>query len=318
MKIALVTPAPRGSRLGNRVTAVRYARLLRELGHRVAINPPAPHRHHLLFALHARRSAGIVSAFVDAAPQRPVVVVMTGTDLYCDLPDDGDARRSLELATAIVVLQPEGLTRIPSPWRHKAVVIRQSVVPYGGRATPRKRTFDLCVVGHLREVKDPLRPALAARGLPSASRIAIVQAGRILEPSYRAAVRREMRDNPRYRWIGELPRHRARHLIARSRGLVLPSFAEGGAHVVAEAIVDDTPVLASRIDGTVGQLGADYPGYYPPGDTDALRALMERFERDDAFRARLADAVAAHTPEVMPVKERDSLGGLLDGPLLRP
>lgn len=317
MKIALVTPAPRGSRLGNRVTAVRYARLLRELGHQVAINPRAAHEHALLFALHARRSAGIVSAFHDAAPERPVVVVMTGTDLYCDLPDDEDAHRSLELATAIVVLQPEGLKRLNAGWRRKAVAIRQSVAPYRGRATPRKRTFDLCVVGHLRDVKDPLRPAMAARDLPTTSRIAIVQAGRILEAPYRAAVRREVHCNPRYQWLGEVPRHRARHLIARSRGLVLPSFAEGGAHVVAEAIVDDTPVLASHIDGTVGQLGADYPGYHPPGDTLALRDLMDRFERDADFRARLAEAGAARAPELTPAREREGLSALLDSPLLR-
>jgi len=211
------------------------------------------------------------------------------------------------------VLQPHGLRRLTRRWRDKAVVLRQSVTAYGGQIVPRKRTFDLCVVGHLRDVKDPLRPAIAARRLPAGSRIAILQAGRILEHPYRAAVRREMRDNPRYRWLGEVPRHQARHLIARSQGLVLPSFAEGGAHVVAEAIVDETPVLASRIEGTVGQLGTAYPGYYPAGNTEALRTMMVRFEADPAFRHRLLEAVRARAEEVTPPRERAGLAALLAG-----
>ena len=58
MQICLVTPAPLGARGGNRVTAERWARLLRGLSHRVRVvtaytGGPAD----LLVALHARKSA---------------------------------------------------------------------------------------------------------------------------------------------------------------------------------------------------------------------------------------------------------------------
>ena len=43
-----------------------------------------------------------------------------------------------------------------------------------------------------------------------------------------------------------------------------------------EAVASGTPVLASRIDGNVGMLGADYAGYFPWGDADALAALILR------------------------------------------
>jgi glycosyltransferase involved in cell wall biosynthesis len=47
--------------------------------------------------------------------------------------------------------------------------------------------------------------------------------------------------------------------------------------------VDRVPVIASRIDGSVGLLGADYGAFFPPGDTGALANLMSRLEQDSAF-----------------------------------
>ena len=59
MQIRIICPAPPGSLYGNRVTAMRWARLLKELGHRVVIAADyLNERCDLLIALHARRSAG--------------------------------------------------------------------------------------------------------------------------------------------------------------------------------------------------------------------------------------------------------------------
>ena len=83
MKIMLVTPAPRGSRKGNRVTAQRWARLLRELGHRVILREEyLGEPCEVLIALHARRGFAAVERFHRLFPERPVIVALTGTDLY--------------------------------------------------------------------------------------------------------------------------------------------------------------------------------------------------------------------------------------------
>ena len=64
MRLLIVTPAPKGSRKGNRITADRWLRLLRELGHRVAIadefrDQPCD----VLIGLHARKSAASIWRF---------------------------------------------------------------------------------------------------------------------------------------------------------------------------------------------------------------------------------------------------------------
>ncbi|MFO0981072.1 MAG: glycosyltransferase [Planctomycetota bacterium] len=121
-----------------------------------------------------------------------------------------------------------------------------------------------------------------------------------------------MRRNRRYRWLGELPRGRALRLLRASHVLVLSSLLEGGANVISEALAAGTPVLASRIPGSVGLLGADYPGYFPAGDTRALAALLARAERDPRFRARLRAACRRRAPLVAPERERAAWRALLE------
>jgi putative glycosyltransferase (TIGR04348 family) len=237
----------------------------------------------VLVALHARKSAPAVFASVESHPERPVVVALTGTDLYRDYPDSAEAQRAMELAARLVVLQPLALERLPEPQRVKARVIYQSAVstPNPGRHDP--DYFDICVSGHLRDEKDPFRAAAAARLLPRASRIRILHAGRAMTPDLAEQAREEERKNPRYRWLGELARKAARRLLASCRVLALTSKMEGGANVISEAIVDGVPVIASRIDGSVGLLGGDYAAFFPTGDTEALASLISRFEQDATF-----------------------------------
>src|ERR1051326_7039149 len=85
LDIHIVTPAPRGSRKGNRVTADRYAHLLRQLGHHVTVGT-RERDCELLFALHARKSAGAMRRFRRAHPSRPIILVLTGTDVYGSRP----------------------------------------------------------------------------------------------------------------------------------------------------------------------------------------------------------------------------------------
>ena len=82
LRVCLVTPAPKGSRKGNRVTAVRWAHLLRDLGHGVVIAERFEgQRCDILVALHALRSADSIRRYRAERPDAPLVVTLTGTDL---------------------------------------------------------------------------------------------------------------------------------------------------------------------------------------------------------------------------------------------
>ena len=304
LRIRLVCPAPAGSRSGNRVTAVRWARILRSLGHRVDVAQTASGVADILVALHARRSADAVQEFRARYPCRPLIVALTGTDLYHDLGRSRRVTRSLTLADRLIVLQPAARTALPAAARSKARVIYQSATPPKRRRRPLRQTFDVCILSHLRPVKDPLRAALAARCLPPHSRIRVLHAGRALTPAMAARARAEAARNPRYRWLGERSHAEALALLARSRLLVLPSQLEGGANVVGEAAVCGVPVLASRVDGSVGLLGSTYQGYFPYGDTRALAALLYRAAADPRFLFRLTRRIKALAPHFRPARER--------------
>ncbi|MGH9657071.1 MAG: selenoneine biosynthesis selenosugar synthase SenB [Bryobacteraceae bacterium] len=312
MRVRVICPAPPGSLYGNRVTARRWARILRELGHRVTVATDYQEEPcDALIALHARKSADSVLAFRDLHPQRPCIVALTGTDVYQDIRTDRRARLVLELATHLAVLQPLAIEELAEHQRAKATVIYQSAEKTTGPIKKREDVFDVCVVGHLREVKDPFRTAMAARRLPAASKVRVLHAGEAMDEAMARRAQSEEKRNRRYKWLGGIPRHIARRLVASSRVLVLSSRMEGGANVISEAVVDGVPVVVSRIAGSVGLLGADYPGYFGVGDTRALSQLLERVESDRRFRGRLEAWCARVAPLFRPERERAAWKRLL-------
>jgi putative glycosyltransferase (TIGR04348 family) len=313
LRILLVTPAPPGSRAGNRATALRWARLLRALGHRVAVAVDyTGQRCDLLVALHAWRSAAAIRRYRAARPRAPLILALTGTDLYRFLRSHPQTTRaSMVAADRLVALQPLAVDAIPADQRGKLRIIHQSARPLPRGVQPVRRFFDVCVIGHLRAEKDPFRAALAARRLPADSRVRVIQLGRGHARDWEERARAEMRVNPRYVWRGEVGGGEVRRVLARSRLMVISSRLEGGANVVSEAIVAGLPVLASDIPGNVGLLGRDYPGYFPPADTAALARLMLRAERDPAFYRRLRAAGRARAPLFTPARERRAWRALL-------
>jgi putative glycosyltransferase (TIGR04348 family) len=320
-RILLVTPAPPGSRHGNRVTAERWAGILGELGHETAIaeawrGEPCD----LLVALHARRSAPSVVRWRRERPEAPLVVALTGTDLYLDLPEHAEVLEALAAADRIVVLQTLALEALPSGLRGKARVIYQSASPPPPGAAPPPlpdglpplgARFEVCLLAHLRDVKDPLLGVRALRRLAQGSRVRLLHAGGALEPAWAAAASQEARENPRYLWLGEVPREQGLALLARCRLLLLTSRAEGGATAVTEALALGVPVLSTAIAGSEGMLGQGYPGYFPVGDEAALAALISRAESDEGFYRALAAWCAERREITLPERERESWRSLL-------
>jgi putative glycosyltransferase (TIGR04348 family) len=314
MLIRIVCPAPPGSLYGNRVTAERWARILRSLGHRVAIAPAYDdERCDVLVALHARRSAEAVFPYRRRFPEAPLIVALTGTDLYRDIRGSRRAKRALEAADRIVALQPLAVDELEPHLRGKLRIIYQSAKATHGQVRRSRAFFDVCVAGHLRAVKDPLRAAYAALKLPENSRIRILHAGVAMDATMARKAQAEETRNSRYRWLGPLSRAHTRRLIAQSRILVLSSRMEGGANVISEAVVDGTPVIASRIPGSVGLLGERYPGYFPVGDTAALARLLIRAESDSGFYRRLRSQMKRLAPLFRPAEESARWKELLAG-----
>ena len=312
MKIALVSPAPAEVHTGNRTTADRWARLLSELGNRVSIQKDWNGEEcDLLIALHARRSFPSIERFRNAHPLAPLVVVLTGTDLYGDLQNGGEAIRSLDLASRIVVLQALGVEAISQSARGKVRVIYQSAERPSPFPPREESCFLVCVLAHLRAVKDPLLTAYAVRELPPSSRIEVKHAGAMLDPDFATQVEAEQRSNPRYRWLGPLAHDSAVDLLARSHLLVLSSRLEGGANAVSEAIAVSVPVLSSLIPGSVGILGENYPGYFPVGDVVALRRQLERAESDVGFYQNLEQRVRRLQSLASAAHEREAWRALL-------
>ena len=307
MKIALITPAAPGSRHGNRGTATRWAGMLRELGHAVSIQvdwdgTPAD----AMLALHARRSHASIRNFALCCPDHPLILALTGTDLYRDIRTDEAAQESMQLATRMIVLQERGLTELAPALRRKTGVVYQSALTVP-RPPPLKACFEVVVSGHLREEKDPFRAAAALAYLPEESRVRVTHIGGAMSDAMRQEAKQWMARDKRYRWLGEVAHAKALRLLARSRLMVISSRMEGGANVVSEALANNVPVLASRVSGNIGMLGRDYAGYYPLEDERALARLLLRAETDAAFYRKLVAQCRARKPLVTHASERGAL-----------
>ena len=308
-----MTPALASANNGNWQTAQRWARLLS--GHyRVQVcgewQPGVGVDADIMVALHARRSAASVAAWASQPERRPLVVVLTGTDLYRDMASSAPAQRSIEVADWLVVLNELGLLSLPAPLRAKGLVCLQST-PARKTLTKTSRHLRALMVGHLREEKSPQTYFDAALHLKGRADILLDHVGGGLDPDLARQARQLMRVQPRYRWLGALPHERARQRIQAAHVLVHASRMEGGAHVVTEAMTSGTPVLASRIDGNVGLLGPDYQGYFDWGDAAALTALLLRCREDAAMLPTLQAQCSARAALFEPDRERQTLLALL-------
>lgn len=313
MKILLINPAPVEIHTGNHTTAERWARLLRESGHQVEMAHESSGsiiQWDLLITLHARKSFPTLERFHSAYPGVPVVVALTGTDIYQELSSSSEAKQSLEMASRLVVLQPLAVNALPGHLRSRCRVIYQSATAESPERSD-GNVFRICVLAHLRAVKDPLRTAYAARELPADSRVQVMHAGGVLDADLAREADVEQRRNPRYVWLGDLSHERALRLLAGSHLLAVTSVLEGGANVVSEAIAAGVPILSTLIPGSIGILGPDYPGYFPVGDTRALCLAMHRAETDSAFYSELKRRISDLRLVVDPQRERESWNALL-------
>ncbi|MFO1398343.1 MAG: selenoneine biosynthesis selenosugar synthase SenB [Burkholderiales bacterium] len=316
--LLLVTPYLAQANNGNWRTAARWARLL-GASYRVILQASdatatdGPRADAVaMIALHARRSAGAIAAWRAHLPTRPLVVALTGTDLYHDIPaGDAAAHASLAAADALVMLQEDAPAHVPPGYRDKACVVFQSaraLAPWPRKSATR---LDCLLVAHLRAEKDPATAFAAFRRLAADVPATLTIIGAALDPALGDAAHALAASDPRVQWLGPRPHAWTRQAIKRAHVLLVPSRMEGGANVVVEAITAGTPVLGSRMSGNVGMLGADYAGCFAVGDADGLAALVARAAADRTFLAALGAQCARRAPLFTPAAEQAALHAAL-------
>ncbi len=310
-RICLVTPALAAANNGNWHTARRWAHMLNGPFEVLLTDRWRGEAADVLLALHARRSAGSIQDWAQAQPDRPIALALTGTDLYRDIHHDATAQRSLALARRLVVLQERAVDDVPAAWRGKAVVCFPSVEAMPAPPRAPVPPLDLAMVGHLRPEKDPPTLFAALRRLAGRGDWRFEHVGAALDDGLGAQARALQLELPAYQWIGALEHAATRERIACAHVLVNASVVEGAPTVVVEAVASGTPVLASRIPGHVGLLGADYPGLFEPGDADALATLIKSCLDEPAMLPALSQAAARRAPLFEPAREQATLRALM-------
>lgn len=308
----MITPAPPRSLAGNRATAMRWADLLQNLGHKVnVITQYEGQDADVFIALHAWRSATAIKQFKSSYPKTPIIVAITGTDAYRYIHSHTDETlHSIKTADYLIGLHDLIANVLPQNQRYKMHIIKQSALSIKKRF-PYKRYFHVAIMGHLREEKDPMRPAIAVRNLPSKSKIHVHHYGKAHSQEWAETAKQEMLINPRYTWHGEVTQHKIRLVYQRSNCLVLPSRMEGGANVISEAIMAGLPIISSDIEGSIGLLGHDYQAYYPVENTHALKDLLLKMESDKSFYQTIEHSCLNKQKDFMPELEQKAWHKLL-------
>ncbi|MBU3553681.1 MULTISPECIES: selenoneine biosynthesis selenosugar synthase SenB [Polynucleobacter] len=311
LRIEIVTPAPPGTLHGNRITALRWHRFLSHLNYQSIVTEKWSKKPcDVLIALHGLRSHDSIQGFKKAYPNHPVVLIMTGTDIYRDLKNSTKVIKSMEMADAIVVLQPDAIQSLPKKFHHKIQVIYQSVKGITKKSPP-KRHFLASIIGHLRSEKDPFCAAQCLPLLPSNSKVQLVQLGKAMSPEFKKQAISIEKNVMRYRWLDQLSHSKTLQWLSRSHVMIISSIMEGGAHVVSEAIAIGIPVIASDIPGNRGLLGDTYPAYYPAGDKVALSKLLNKAEANPVFYQKLCRAIALRQKITKPELEQKSIQKLI-------
>ena len=285
------------------MSANRIASILTEAGHDALVIDSSEQclDADALIALHAKKSAGTVRRFRELYPDRRLLIYLTGTDLYSDIPRGCEiCEETMTLADSLVVSQSASLGSIPERFAEKARVVRKSIaLPKGGLEFSKEEksaTPSVVIASHLREVKNPFLVCEALELRPDLE-LDVFLLGREIEDGYGGAAERWMEKEKRFHWVESCPHEKTLQMMQQSVATLNTSLLEGGANSVGESIVLGTPVLASRIEGNVGMLGEGYAGYFDSADAQGLADLLEKVVSDASFYDALKSQVLKRQAE---------------------
>lgn len=317
-RVLIISPATAAANNGNWHTAWRWSQMLQPNFDTTIAQTWSGEPFDVMLALHARRSADSIARWAQtrgASQDAPGLgMVLTGTDLYRDIQTDAAAQASLRYARRLVVLQECGPDALPEALRSKTRVIFQSMAMQETLSKPLD-VLRVVMVGHLRDEKLPQTLMAAARLLQAHPGIAIDHIGDALDPALGALASACMEKCPKYRWLGGLTHADTLQKIAQAHVLVHTSRMEGGAHAILEAVCSGTPVLASRIPGNVGMLGANYAGYFALDDAQGMADLLLRCHAElnlaNGLYAQLLKQCTLRAPLFSPAAEQTAVRALV-------
>ena len=294
-RVLLLTHAPRHSRLGNRITALRWAAFIRRMGWQVRIiNRYQQQPAELMIALNARRNQRDYQAFAER-DGGALILALTGTDSYDGWPNADECLFAERYVSGLIALQDDMRQRLPATLRSRCTVIYQSAARLDNEwvhnTTPR-----FLLSGHLRAEKAPFLPVRAIHEFLPALDVQLVHCGGVIDAGMGDTLQQWQRREPRYHYLGELPHRQALQQIQQADALINPSRIEGGPAVVTEAIVAGVPVLASDIPAHRGLLGEDYLGFFTVDDPADLSRRIADFVEREAYRERLRQQIVAREP----------------------
>jgi glycosyltransferase involved in cell wall biosynthesis len=277
MRIVLVSPGSERVPSGNGTTLRRLAHGLRAAGLVVTEihladrgSPPTVDARELagrdlVHALHARKAGVVIGAAV-AALSLPLVLSVTGTDVYEDLVDparEGELADVLRSAAAILVPDP-GVTAILArlALESRCVVTPKAIENPEAwtalRAPGDEGHLLFLHIGGWRAVKNqlfPLEPVMRlAAEFPG---LALRFLGPVLEPEYHAAW---MRLAPRFAFaedLGVVDPCAMPAAMASASVVLNTSHSEGGANAILEAMASGIVVLASDVPGNAALVRFD-------------------------------------------------------------
>ena len=237
MQILIASPYPLDSPKGNSITALRIERLLKQAGHQAsAVHGTLTAGADAMIALHATKTYPLSAAFKQQHPGKPLILYLTGTDLYRDLLEKkSDCLNAMELADILVVSQPASLSSIPAQYQQKSRVVRASIMlpELEDVSPPPQPSFAL--VAHLRPVKNPFLLNRALEQLHALPLHAYTLGSALDEKMIEDAHSWQAKD-PRFRWLDNVPYPQALSWISQVTATINSSHLEersqcrGGIH----------------------------------------------------------------------------------------
>ncbi len=310
MRVLVTTPYGIDSLQGNTITAKRIVSLLQEsdLDAKVVSDGDDFSDADVLLALHARKSAHFIDEFLRLNSEGKVILYLTGTDLYADIPRGCPiSARSMQLVDALVVSQDASLHSVPEQYRSKALAIYTSIqLPECELNSANEGVPIFSCIGHLRAVKQPFMAVKALQLLGAEVQLKLL--GNVVDEGMDDVVRDWQEKDHRFQWLGGVSHEEAIQWSNRSLITLNTSLMEGGANSIGESIVLGVPVLASRVEGNIGMLGGDYAGYFSVDSEQELADLMQRVLHDKVFLEHLRQQVKVRS--VMFTRENEKQGWL--------